>query len=61
MFKNLFTHNSLSDILGILSVVIFFAIFTFRSLLSCLLSKGHISHMSQLPLADDATNKGERK
>jgi len=54
MFKDAFSNSNIMELLGTLSVVIFFSIFLFRSLLSFCLSKKHVAHMSSLPLESDS-------
>jgi hypothetical protein len=53
MFKQVFLDNNYSQILGILSVLVFMFIFVFRFVLSCFLTKGHVEKMSSLPLDND--------
>jgi hypothetical protein len=50
MFKTVFLDNNHSQLLGILSVFVFLAIFVFRFILSICLTKGHVEKMSSLPL-----------
>lgn len=59
MFEEAFAGQNIMELLGIASVCLFFAVFTFRLLLCLDLNEKHLEKMRMLPLDENLkTNSG---
>ncbi len=56
MIKNVVTHLGGIGLYGVVSVCLFFTVFTTALILAMLKKPAFLNHMSALPLADDASS-----